>query len=500
MTIDRMKIHNYRSIKDLELSFGEINALIGANNSGKSNIMKALNIVLGERWPTQPFGAEDFHKYNADEPIVIEIYFSSPIQSLPSYVHTAVWGFRLTFDGISSELVAVDNSGVTVTYGPQRKTVYVTKEMREEVALLYLGLDRQSNQVIKSNKWTLYGKLLQHVEKSIDSEKRDAFSEIVTTAYQQNLQPGLQSMEDVLKDHLRSQTGLDVSLKLSLFKPLEVISTLRPYLKDASLDFDYDCEDAGAGVQSALAIAIARAYAEIVHEPFTVAIEEPELFLHPHGCRHFYRLMKELAASGVQIVYTTHERSFVHLSEFKSIHLIRKKNGETKVNSSISSALTPEECIKYASKFDDSLNEVFFSNLVILLEGGPDKIACHLALEKQGLELDKSNISLVEVDGGGITKIRPICEVLNLFAIPSIALVDSDPGNRATAREIGRLETTIGTENVFEQTPNLEGLFELTFKPKKYEAMELFPTWFEQNEIPNVYQELLDRIHQILDE
>jgi predicted ATP-dependent endonuclease of OLD family len=477
---------------------GDINALIGANNSGKSNIMRALNIVLGEKWPSQPFGDEDFHRFNDTDPIIIDIYFSTPIQNRPAYVHSTIWGFRLSYDGTHSELVTLDSNGSVVTYGQQNKPVFVSKDMREEVALLYLGLDRQSSQVIRSSKWTLYGKLLQHVEKNIDSVKRDAFTEAVTESYRQNLQPGLQNMENVLKDHVRSQTGLDVSLKLSLFKPLEVISTLRPYLQDASVGFDYDCEDAGAGVQSALAIAIARAYADIVHEPFTVAIEEPELFLHPHGCRHFYNLMKELSAAGVQVIYTTHERSFVQLSEFKSIHRVRKLNGETKVHSSILSTLTPEQCIKYASKFDDSLNEVFFSDLVVMVEGSPDKIACKIALERLGLELDKKNISLVEVGGGGISKIRPICEILNLFAIPSIALVDCDPGNPTTAKEVGRIEATIGGDRVFEQAPNLEGILGLSHKPNKFEAMEAFPDWFETNPMPQVYVDLLAKIREIL--
>jgi predicted ATPase len=32
-----------------------------------------------------------------------------------------------------------------------------------------------------------------------------------------------------------------------------------------------------------------------------IAIEEPELFLHPHGMRHFYRLLRELASNGIQM-------------------------------------------------------------------------------------------------------------------------------------------------------------------------------------------------------
>lgn len=79
MPIDKLVVGNYRSIKDLELKLGNMNALVGVNNSGKSNIMRALNAILGEKWP-QPFGQEDYHKFNTNDPIVVESYFTAPIQ------------------------------------------------------------------------------------------------------------------------------------------------------------------------------------------------------------------------------------------------------------------------------------------------------------------------------------------------------------------------------------------------------------------------------------
>ena len=42
MKITHIQIENYRSIKNLELGFSNFLVLIGANNSGKSNILRAL--------------------------------------------------------------------------------------------------------------------------------------------------------------------------------------------------------------------------------------------------------------------------------------------------------------------------------------------------------------------------------------------------------------------------------------------------------------------------
>ena len=49
-----LKVQNYRSIcEEIEITFppGVPVVLIGENNAGKSNIVRALDLVLGEFWP-----------------------------------------------------------------------------------------------------------------------------------------------------------------------------------------------------------------------------------------------------------------------------------------------------------------------------------------------------------------------------------------------------------------------------------------------------------------
>lgn len=53
MYLSRLYIKNFRSIKELDLRFSRgKNVIVGRNNAGKSNIIKALDIVLGENSPT----------------------------------------------------------------------------------------------------------------------------------------------------------------------------------------------------------------------------------------------------------------------------------------------------------------------------------------------------------------------------------------------------------------------------------------------------------------
>lgn len=68
MYLSRLFINNYRSIKCLNLYFSKgKNIIIGRNNTGKSNIIKAIDVVLGENSPTYQKGenitANDFYSW-----------------------------------------------------------------------------------------------------------------------------------------------------------------------------------------------------------------------------------------------------------------------------------------------------------------------------------------------------------------------------------------------------------------------------------------------------
>ena len=96
MKISRVHIENYRSIKSLDFSPNNYCALIGENNAGKSNILKAINLVLGETWPTdRTFTEEDFNEYNTANNIVIQIFFDEVIEEWRNNCKCDISGFEL---------------------------------------------------------------------------------------------------------------------------------------------------------------------------------------------------------------------------------------------------------------------------------------------------------------------------------------------------------------------------------------------------------------------
>jgi predicted ATP-dependent endonuclease of OLD family len=75
MYVSEIKIKNYRNFKNLDIEFNHgLNVVIGHNNSGKTNLIKALQLVLDRDLKEKP-SIDDFCKTNLDyaEPPSIEI-------------------------------------------------------------------------------------------------------------------------------------------------------------------------------------------------------------------------------------------------------------------------------------------------------------------------------------------------------------------------------------------------------------------------------------------
>ena len=64
MRITRLRIENFRSIKNLDIELGETTVFIGANDAGKTAILDAVRIVLSRRWGQRGTGftEQDVHR------------------------------------------------------------------------------------------------------------------------------------------------------------------------------------------------------------------------------------------------------------------------------------------------------------------------------------------------------------------------------------------------------------------------------------------------------
>lgn len=77
MWLKEVHIHNFRSLKDIQIEFTEgINVLFGENGTGKTNIVNSILKLLGPSYPGQKsFQKEDHFHHNEEEKIQIHLVF-----------------------------------------------------------------------------------------------------------------------------------------------------------------------------------------------------------------------------------------------------------------------------------------------------------------------------------------------------------------------------------------------------------------------------------------
>lgn len=200
---------------------------------------------------------------------------------------------------------------------------------------------------------------------------------------------------------------------------------------------------------------------------FVLVIEEPELYQHPNRQRHLAKILMQLAtgktpgvAESTQVIYGTHSPFFVGIDRINSIRLLRKiihTTGKPKVTKVITTTLAEiAETIWKADgargeKFCDAtlvprlqtimtpwMNEGFFAEVVVLVEGEDDRAAIVGAARSLGHELESDGISVIPC-GGKSSLDRPAA-IFRHLGIPVYLVWDGDEAeNDARAEDNHRL-------------------------------------------------------------
>jgi len=461
--VERLYIKNFRSIEELDIELQPLCAFIGPNNAGKSSILDALDRTLGERWPTTPgaFSDRDFRNHKTTLPIEIKTVFDGLIND--DYDNPRIHGFVLRVNEPEDvEFFPVDDQEERLYYSGGRP-LRISNRMREQIPLLNIGIDRRAESQLRSTRWTFWGKINRELNRRFgeDKDKVADFKRKTSEAVYLLQIPELQKAEQILLESIREQTALsDLSLKFGLTDPVEYYKNLRPYLKNIEGGPEFDPEEMGMGTQSALVVALVDVYRQIVRESAILLIQEPELYLHPHACRHFYSLLRDLSERGVQVVFTTHNPAFLDIADYRSIYLVRKEEELTRVFGGSEVGISEEDKLKMITRFDSMASEVFFAKAVLLVEGSEDRIACSKAFQLDKFDIDKEGISITCC--GGKPGIPFMARILTSLRIPTWVFCDRDP-SKPTEEKSAEIKGIIGDENFFELPDELETALGLAY-------------------------------------
>jgi putative ATP-dependent endonuclease of the OLD family len=260
--------------------------------------------------------------------------------------------------------------------------------------------------------------------------------------------------------------GSKLNLAWSDVQPPEINlpSPLATLVED---DFEGDISRKGHGLQRALVLTLLQQLAmtdkveksdvEEVQQNDTspdliLAIEEPELFLHPSRCRYLSSLLIQLTRNDVigenknQILFATHSPYFIELHRFDQIRCVRKiESPDSQTKQSLITSFTLQEAATELARITESepskftaesftvralpvmniiVNEGFFADKVIVVEGNTELGVFWKLQEIMNKRWEEMGIVIVPANGKNNID-RPVV-IFRGLGIPTYFVFDGD--------------------------------------------------------------------------
>ncbi len=466
MRISHLIIENFRSIKKLDIDLPQVCGLIGPNNAGKSNILLAIQRVLGRDWVSvSSFDEEDVYCHNEQLDINIKIsldrplYYSKFKEADPTEVLALSFEYtrykigeqkgirrleQKCFDAkgkIPKILSKAPKKGEQYQYQP---LVNIPPEIKESIPLIYIGTNRSLKEQLPGARYSLLRQLFEDINRDlhssenvikikepdgteIESTRINRFQKLIDEAMKMLRTESFEALETSIKRNALRQLGFNPDTdtdKLDFF--FTPFSTMEFYkaldLRVREGNFSISATEIGEGVQNALVISILQAFEERRKKGAILLIEEPEMFLHPQMQRSLYKTIREIGKTN-QVIYTTHSPHFVSVPDYNEILLIRKNINDTIVcKSNLPSDEKRRE--KLIKELDPERNELFFASRLLLVEGDTEKLSLPAYAKRLNLDIDREGATIVEV--GGKRNLMEFAQIAISFGIPAGILYDED--------------------------------------------------------------------------
>jgi len=305
MNINRVKIKNFKSLKDIDMGLSNLNLLTGVNSSGKSSFIQALlllkqnyqvmmnNILYKIR--TEVFNYNDnFEKMslNIDDGEYVqinvnEIFFE---ESYDEDIKISIWDngenkFELSFE---------KNLNFSAT-GTNKFNIF-----------------KSDFQYIQTNRITpniLYKLSYKHIEKNILGTQGEYTAHYLSINRHKNILENLRhkdSKTDQLLENVSlwlSEISENIEVKAKVYEELQSVDLKYTYTYGKTTTQDFTPLNVGFGITYVLPIITSILKAK---KGDLIIIENPETHLHPKAQSKIAKLCAIASANGIQIILETH--------------------------------------------------------------------------------------------------------------------------------------------------------------------------------------------------
>jgi predicted ATP-dependent endonuclease of OLD family len=478
MKIKTVKIHNFRSIEERSFDLVNYSLLVGANDSGKSNIIDAIRVFYDDLKFNED---KDWPKFTtSDNESWIEIKFLLSDEE---------------FNNLKEEYKQEDNkekffivrkylkhptkiqSGSSNIYGYEKGSLsdnffYGWKNVAKGKLgdVLYIPAVSQIADYTKFSGPSYLRNILDFICKKIVSSGESfnnlnkTFNEFTKNFRQETTKEGL-SLEGFEKDINEDIKDRKVRIGFDI-RSLDVAditkNLIEPYIRDEVLgDHKLSIESFGEGLQRRLVYTLiklstkykekksAKDKKEFFSNFLLILFEEPEAFLHSSQQEILNQSLKELSAEGnQQVLISTHSVHFVskNIDNLPAILKLYKQDGRTHVyqitepelkqiliaNKDLKKILgeTIEakdldlEAIRYSLWLDPDRCCAFFADFVLICEGASEKILIDYLIKNK--EIEPSNKEIYILNAMGKENIHRYMNLFKELGIKHSILFDGD--------------------------------------------------------------------------
>jgi len=464
-----------------------LTVLIGANNSGKTSFLEAMNAAIGSVRHAinieDIFVGSDEKTPPKDRNVIIDLLIKPTHKDGKVSDHfpqgspwLELWGNGIALDDDANEFVGIR----TIAKWNSTRGEYVTER---KFLGEWLDDDREIDKVkLLEKSGNVTPKHLEPLLLYFMDAKRDILDEMRNRAsfwYKLVSDPGISNEKitkierilNKLNEQIISNSEVleHVQSHLDeLYKTIQAdrggvsITPLTRSIRDLSKGMDVNFSTSGAqsfsltrhgmGTRSLASIFTFKAYSSwrqkqlkgFVHS--LLAMEEPEAHLHPQAQRAIYSQIKEVVG---QRLISTHSPYLASQAEICQFRHFQKTDSETHVTQYDTSQLDREDIRKINRMVMNTRGELLFARGIILFEGETEEQALPIYAEKY---FDNMPISmgLTFVGVGGDGGYAPFLRMAAAFNIPWYIFSD---GEKAAQNNVAMCLKKIGLQlpldNVF---------------------------------------------------
>jgi len=428
--IKELKIQNFKSIENETIEFNKgLNILVGPNNAGKTNIVEAIDLLLGDVYlPNFEPTTDHFFNGEEDREIVIEATLNCDNDELNENALGIDRQLKIRF-----KYSKIDGGSFAVSKNSQWELKY-NKPFGYywdfEKKLFFLRVKSLRNIMeIAPIRWKSPLKYFKEIIiKKAPKEELETVLQTINEAKEKLSE--IDEVKNIISALLKvskDQTDIkEICISPSSTKYSDILNEMKILIDDGYLS---EVTKKGLGTQNLTIISLFRVMAKYIRDEekkcIIYGIDEPEIGLHPHNQRQLIFSLKNLSEYS-QIIVTTHSNHLIDITQIDNIIRIRKESNNTK---HYKTNLTHDEK-KFLEIHGRNLEEIFFAKRALIVEGDTEEGFFPEASKKfqkeENYSFDYNSVSIINGRGESIWFFIKLLKNLN---IPLVILIDEDKLN-----------------------------------------------------------------------